>query len=437
SGDAALRDVLQPDHPMDVPFGDALRLLGWESSDAPSPADEGVPLMVYWMAQRSLQADYKVRLDVVDEEGFVYGTVEQRPTSYYYPTFRWTPGEPRLATMTIPLQPGTPPGEYWVRLSVYPEDTLSSLDILDEVGAPQGQEVQLGPVMVAPPAFGWFGAGAPSTATPVNQTLLGGHELVASRLALPVQLQPGQRVPLTLWWRVDGPLPGATLHLGWERGSTLVGEEQYAPGAPAWSGDKWRPGDFLMTPLIASVPRTIEPGLTRLVAWLSDASGQESRRVTLASGNVVEANRSFDPPAVTTPQQADFGEKIRLLGYDLSEQEFTPGEPVTLTLYWEALSEMEESYTVFAHLLTASGAIIAEGGEDKLPDDGARLTDSWIGGEYLADTFRLALPSDPPPPPYRIEVGWYDANDPGFPRLPATGTGAERNRVILSTRLNR
>ncbi|MDQ4075476.1 MAG: glycosyltransferase family 39 protein [Chloroflexota bacterium] len=430
-----LSDGLEPDHPMGIRFGEALQLLGWNEPSTPSAVDEGLRLMLYWSAQKALQSDYKVRLSVVDDEGFVYGTWDQRPTSYLYPTFRWRPGDPRLAALTIPLEPGTPPGEYWVKVSVYEEDVQANLDVLDEAGAPRGQEVELGPFSVTPSTMGWLGVESPGNAMPLHEKMLDDHELLAARLALPVQLEPGQRLPLTLWWRTGGPLPGASLHLGWERGSIMVEGDIRLLDAPGWPGSRWRAGDLLMTPLMARVPRNVEPGVVRLVAWMSDAIGRQSKRVTLASATVVPSERAFESPQIANAQRAQFGGKIRLLGYDLSARHVSPGDAVTLTLYWEALSEMEKSYKTFAHLLTQDGAIVPGAGEDKLPLDGRRLTDSWVAGEFITDTFQLMIPENEGTDSYLVEVGWYDASASELPRLPASGAGASRDHVLLDVRV--
>jgi hypothetical protein len=188
-----------------------------------------------------------------------------------------------------------------------------------------------------------------------------------------------------------------------------------------------------MTPVMMRVPRAIEAGSAELVVWLTDASGRSSEHVTLAEGNIVAGDHSFVPPDVATPQAATFGESIRLLGYDLNSDSVEPGGSLALTLHWEAIEEMSESLTTFVHLLDANGVLVAGAGQDKVPLDGQRPTFSWVEGEYLSDTFTLALPGDAPPGPYTIEVGWYDASDPTFPRLPATGEGADGNRVLLQT----
>ncbi len=427
----ALAEVLHPDHATDTNFDDALRLLGWELPARPSVVDEGLSLMLFWEAPQPLQQDFKVRLRVVDSDGFEYGTWDQRPTAYLLPTFRWQPHTPRLASLAIPLEPGTPPGDYWVELSVYDEGSGHRLDVLDEAGAPQGQTVRLGPITVAPSVAGWLAAEAPSDAPPSTPRCWTTWSCSPRGWRCPRTVEPGQQLPLTLWWRAAGPVPGAPLHLGWERGSLLLDSGQHTLGAPGWTGDKWQPGDMLMTPLSVRAPRELEPGMTRLVAWLSDDAGELSPRVTLGSGNIVPAAHDFAPPAPSHPQQAQFGEGIRLLGYERSAAELAPDSPVTLTLHWEALAEMERSYTAFAHLLAPDGSIVVGGGQDKLPRAGGRLTDSWVTGEFLSDSFQLALPDDAPPGPYTIEVGWYDAGDPTLPRLPARGSGADRDRVLL------
>jgi hypothetical protein len=54
--------------------------------------------------------------------------------------------------------------------------------------------------------------------------------------------------------------------------------------------------------------------------------------------------------------------------------------------------------------------------DDHLPLQGRRPTDTWLPGEVIVDQHLLALPSDLPPGPYRLEAGLYDANTPGLPR---------------------
>jgi hypothetical protein len=402
---ANFADALRPSHLLDVQFEDALRLVGWSALPHAAPVDEGLALVLYWMGQRPLDKDYKVHLRVIDQAGAEGGVVDSRPTSYHFPTFRWQAGEPRIVTLDVPLQAGTPPGDYWVEISVYEEQASPiNLNVLDSAGAPQGQSVRLGPVAVAPPTMNWLGASAPNHVQLIEKSLLDNQQLLAIGAALPTEWEAGQRMPITLWWRTGGPLPGATLNLGWQQAESLVEEESFRLLAPNWTGDKWRSGDLLMTPLMITVPRQIQAGATQLTLWLSDAQSRQSEAITLLHGQVVPSNRSFNPPTLPITQQATFGQTIQLLGYDLSPTSSPNSQQ--LTLYWQAVGEMEQPLTAFAHLLDATGTIIPNAGQDKEPKEGTRPTTEWEPGEYLTDTFTIQLPASPLPTPYTIEIGW-------------------------------
>jgi hypothetical protein len=119
-------------HPASVNFGGRLGLLGHSQGD-----DGG--LRVYWQAPTALAEDLKVTGELVDAAGHGWGRLpDRRLAAYEYPTFRWRPGQVVLGRYALPADPGTPPGEYRLRLSVYPEGG-SPLEVLDVSGAPQGR----------------------------------------------------------------------------------------------------------------------------------------------------------------------------------------------------------------------------------------------------------------------------------------------------------
>ena len=423
--------ALQPTHAQEVRFGDALRLLGWSDLPIAPSADDGLSLVLYWSAQRELEGDYKARLTVIDEAGFEYGLFDQRPTSYYYPTFRWQAGNVRLATLNIELQTGTPAGEYWIDLSVYREKEGINLDMLNDVGAPIGKVTRLGPFAVAPAENGWLTEPLPKEAQSIGQTLLDEQHLLGVQLPDVREVEPSQRLPFTFWWQTSGPLPGATLHIGWQQGTTILESTPQPLANATWTGEKWRTDDLLMTPFMLRVPRHLEPGNSDVLGWMSDGQGRQSEPITLTSVEIVATEYIFDAPTVPIAQEATFGDAIRLLGYELTPQ--SADSPPQLTLYWQGLTEMPQSLTVFAHLLDANGLIVPDGGQDKLPLDGTRPTDTWVAGEYLSDTFTLRPPAARTTAPYTIEIGWDNAQDATFPRLPAQGEGADeaQRRVLL------
>ncbi|MCD6289344.1 MAG: hypothetical protein J7M34_02490, partial [Anaerolineae bacterium] len=121
-------------YPAHVDFGGKVWLLGHRQRD------DG-ELHVYWEAQVPLYEDLKVAGELVDAIGHVWGRLpDRRLSAYEYPSFRWQPGEVVLGRYRLPADPGTPPGEYRLRLRVYPEGG-SPLEVLDASGAPQGVRV--------------------------------------------------------------------------------------------------------------------------------------------------------------------------------------------------------------------------------------------------------------------------------------------------------
>jgi hypothetical protein len=101
---------------------------------------------------------------------------------------------------------------------------------------------------------------------------------------------------------------------------------------------------------------------------------------------------------------ADLGGKVRLLGYNI-ESGFRPGDNIHLTLFWQCLEEMEQSYTVFTHLVDAGDNIGAQ--KDNPPVDGFYPTTKWEVGEVVRDQYDLVIPSDAPSGEYRLKVGMY------------------------------
>jgi len=102
-------------------------------------------------------------------------------------------------------------------------------------------------------------------------------------------------------------------------------------------------------------------------------------------------------------EEFQFGDQIRLLGYELETREPTPGETLGLSLYWQALKEIDQDYWLLIQ-------IVDEGGEAHLTKDGSPsasryATDLWKEGDIFSFQHRLYLPSDLPPGRYRLELG--------------------------------
>ncbi len=119
-------------------------------------------------------------------------------------------------------------------------------------------------------------------------------------------------------------------------------------------------------------------------------------------------------------------ERVRFLGFDLSTDSPHRGDLLELTLYWQALGEMEESYSVFTHLLGPYN--VATGGplwgqDDSLPLRGSYPTTRWEKGEIVVDFYHIPIPSEAPAGEYEIEVGMYLLST--LERMPVLGPGGK------------
>lgn len=112
-------------------------------------------------------------------------------------------------------------------------------------------------------------------------------------------------------------------------------------------------------------------------------------------------------PAEATPLEANLGETVKLRGYQVSTTTARPGDRVTLTLYWEPLSLTDRPYSVYVHLLDASGQIIAQ--RDTYPGLGRNPTTTWTPGRMFADAYLLILPNDAPAGNAQWKVGLWQA----------------------------
>ena len=161
--------------------------------------------------------------------------------------------------------------------------------------------------------------------------------------------------------------------------------------------------------------QTPEQGSYHLSVRLEGAGGFGSGSFELGPLYVNNQRRQFSAPDPQTSLAVNLGSTLRLVGYDGPQ---VSNQSLDLTLFWQALQEMDISYKFYVHLFDAQNGELA-GQLDVVPRDWSYPTNVWHTGEYVSD--RLSLPlSGISPGRYRIEVGVYHP-DTGE-RLPATST---------------
>lgn len=126
---------------------------------------------------------------------------------------------------------------------------------------------------------------------------------------------------------------------------------------------------------------------------------------------------------ISRPMNVIFADQIELLGYEVTQRSVKPGDSLQVTLYWRALTPMQESYRVFVHLVGQDNRVA--GGADVIPARGAFPTVYWKPGDALRDVIQVPIAPNAMPGKYVIEVGLYPVGKPGE-RLAITPSGEER-----------
>ncbi len=185
-------------------------------------------------------------------------------------------------------------------------------------------------------------------------------------------------------------------------------------------------------------PIVTETPTTHVIIVLQDPNSLPTLQAAFPEGQVVWERYiwgdtlysvAYRTPAGSTAQvnptnalEADFDGKIRLMGYDLPEGPFVPGDTIRLRLYWLAQAEMTEWYKVFVHLWDPAEGGRLWGQEDVYPCDSSYPTPWWLVGDVVADEYRVVINPDTVPGEYQILVGFYLEDGP---RLPVLGTAGE------------
>ncbi len=400
-------------------IGDDLVLRGYATPSPTVPSGGTLEVLLGWKALRSMETLYKLSLRLHDHQGIQWAQYDARLAGFWYPTYRWKPGEEVYGQHRLPIPPGTPPGRYRLDMIVYRH--------------PDGAHVKtlsLGEVTVAEPER--FPAADELTPPHLLRATWEALQLLGYDLG-PQTVAPGGSVTLTLFWEAQArPVRDYRLRIE-------LGEAGTYPLAEDYPTFRWPAGAALMTRHRLVVPPDTPPGELELRVALADPAGRGpvGPVVTLATVQVTAQERLFTvPDTIQYLRRVDFGlagdsgSVARLLGYDLA---FDEGErKLVLTLYWQGLAEMRTGYTVFTHLLDAENRIWAQ--HDGPPAGGTRPTTSWLPGEVIVDRHELTVKPGAPSGTYVLEIGLYDAlTGERLPAIEPDGHRLPGDRVILET----
>ncbi|MEW5957195.1 MAG: hypothetical protein AB1801_05705, partial [Chloroflexota bacterium] len=344
-----------------------------------------------------------------------------------YPPSRWPAGRLVLTRHHLPWQTGAPPGLYLAEIGLGQTGStdFTGWDILDEQGRPRRRTALLEPVnlsdLVQP------GDGPLPLA---EKPRVDFWPIVAVRRNILSQktAEPGDHLLLALLWQA-GESNRDDIAVAFDlvdaAGQTFRVGASETPSR-RFNLPRWRPGDLVLGQYWLDIPPTAAPGPANLqLHLLNQGAFAYDELFPLDQLDILPTMRNFTPPAqVDLALEADFSGQVSLIGLDCAPCQTQPGRPVTVTLYWRAHGPLDRNYTVFVHVLGPADTVLVNA--DHAPP---KPTRGWVAAEIVTDPVTFSLPVDLPPGEYALEIGLYDADDPGFRRLPLT---PHKNRVILS-----
>jgi 4-amino-4-deoxy-L-arabinose transferase-like glycosyltransferase len=238
----------------------------------------------------------------------------------------------------------------------------------------------------------------------------------------PAQLRPGALAEVTVAWQALAPSPvdySVFVHLVSDEGLT-VAQLDTMPGGGLRPTSQWAPGETHVETYRVAIPATAHtPDRGQWAIGLYDHRSGQRLPLKLVvpptpGASAVQASAVADslrfgavdiagqPGATPNPLAFGFLDNVSLVGYSVSDRTLKPGDPLTVTLYWQARGPVSKEYTTFAHLLDSNEQ--TRGGHDAAPQP---ATSAWQPGQIVADVHTFTVASDAAPGPHTLEVGLY------------------------------
>jgi len=223
----------------------------------------------------------------------------------------------------------------------------------------------------------------------------------------------GQFLHLNLYWEAQQELGedyGVSLRLS-DGENRLWGQADRAPLNGYYPTSQWQPGQIVEDDYELSIDAGTPPGWYRLEMVVHDGSqalaifgeNPSPRGMALDMGSLKVEKPASPPSLASWPLEhrrgMDFGD-LQLLGYDLAEGSYRPGDWVWVRPYWRATRKLAEDYSFYLRLVDDNRWLWAE--EVIRPAGDRYPTSSWDEGEIVKGQHSLRIPLDAPGGDYYV-----------------------------------
>jgi len=268
--------------PVDLRFGDGIRLLGYDLSDdrvAPSGAVEAT---LCWQTLEPMEEDYVYFVHILGAEERIFGRRNTHPGLSRYPTSRWMPGDLFCDRLRVPVSDGVPaPAVYDVEIGWREPDAGDRLPIHDSSGR-RLEFLSLDKVKTVPPVDRAIEVPKPVGASLDSKVTLRGYALDRTSVS------QGETLDVTLYWAAQRPLDvdyTVFLHLASSEGSPHA-QDDGQPRRGTYPTSFWDVGEIVIDPRQIRVPDDLPPGDYQVVAGLYILETGERLRWTKPGGTV-------------------------------------------------------------------------------------------------------------------------------------------------------
>jgi hypothetical protein len=251
-------------------------------------------------------------------------------------------------------------------------------------------------------------------------------------------LRPGDYLKFSPVFTVTAPLTrdwSIFIHLINEDGSIEAQRDVYPGGgliatSDLTIGDTWNNKIAVELPQGLYTPQTLDiylglyhlPTSDRMAAAGSDTD-TANHRIYLG-----QIRLETPPGSVPNPVNVNFGDRLRLVGYEITDRSLKPGETTDITLYWRAIKSLDTDYVISIQVIDPDPARLTKAAQEDRPPVPSTL--EWDTDEAISEMRALAVYADVPPGRYRLLVRVYPANDPANPLRVRGDTGVQSEDFV-------
>ncbi len=233
----------------DARIAPEVQVLGFDVEPNPPMPGEPLRVLIYYRANARMFPIYSSMLTVTDLTGKAIGEFESFPATFYYPTYRWQPGDFYRDAYSFVLPADAPAGLYHLDLHWYVYDL--------ELRKPDyTKESRL--------ALGTFRAGDLSATRIENPTSqrVGGAITLLGWNSDTLAVVRGQSLTLDLFWRADQAIKesyAVFVHLVDANGQ-VIADADSLPSSGLFPADRWLIGEGVRDRHILKIPTDVPPG---------------------------------------------------------------------------------------------------------------------------------------------------------------------------------